>query len=292
MIILLPCSQHETFSWCDTAPSPAVVVPMSVTSPSPLQSPFSIRTRVLSGRITKAQVKPGSRKDRLLAARMHPQFQATPPRPAVAALPKAVNHDKWVLAVGGIMPPQSPPWEAAKARVNRHAKLNYSVPKESAGLMYPDPSYINGIQPANRGAAAAAWLSIRGARCGQMAYPDLYTMPVASSTTWRHFFALWRRKPSDFLAGDQSVDAAVAAARSMFGPEMVNMMKDTFTQVFWNGQPFDVIDGAVVHMSDSTYTQVAWELMELNWRYEVMALDRILAPAQWKDKESSDRRIE
>ena len=225
----------------------------------------------------------------------------TPPRAKAAPLPKAVNRDKWVLAVGGIMPPQSLPWSAARERVNRNAKVKQCVPKERAGLMYPDPSYINAIQPANCAAAVAAWLSICGARCGQMAYPDLQDMPVASSTTWRHFFGIWRRKPTNVPCMEatavsvddwRALDAAMAAARSMFGPDMLEMMQDKFSQAFWNGRGFDIIDGAVIAMGSDIYRQIAWELMELNWRYEVMALDRILAPAKWQDQESSDSRVQ
>ncbi|KAF7984932.1 hypothetical protein HWV62_9845 [Athelia sp. TMB] len=279
--------------------------PTSTTLSAAKTSSVTVRTRVLAGRVTKSpatklSVQPGSRRDRLRAIRAHPQFMSNPPPPK-PSLPKPTNRDKWILAVGGIMPPQCLAWSAAKQRVNRQVKVTECIPKERAGLMYPDPSYINAIQPANRAAAMAAWLSIRGARCGQMAYPDLQDMPVASTATWRHFFGLWRRRPNDVLGMDASPfnvedrrahDAAMEAARSMFGPEMLAMMNDTFSQVFWNGKAFDIIDGAVVAMESDTYQQIAWELMELNWRYEVMALDRVLAPAKWKDQESSDSRVQ
>lgn len=183
---------------------------------------------------------------------------------------------------------------AALAAVNQRAKLNHWIPKARAGLMYPDPGYIVSINPENRAYAIAAWLSIRPARCGQLLYPASPQMPVISAPVWRQFFWIYRRRPASNAANpvlDDELDAATAAATLMFGADMVASMNRTTREVFWRGQAYGVDDGAVVGLGSGAVREIVWELAELNWRYEVLTLDKFAAPHMWLDDDAAGHRI-
>lgn len=175
--------------------------------------------------------------------------------------------------------------------------------------MYPDPGYMASITPENRAFALAAWLSVRAARCGQMLYPASTQKPVIPASVWRQFFWIYRRKPlvstSDPQSSsaatiapsdtgdpnvDRELDAATTAAKAMFGTVMVSSMNKTSREVFWKDKAYDVVDGAVVGMELQVIKEIIWELAELNWRYELLALDKFAAPHMWREQETVGER--
>lgn len=201
------------------------------------------------------------------------------------------------------MPPYCSEWMVALRAVNRRVTRKSVIPKPRTGLMYPDPVYLVSITAENRAYALAAWLSIRAARCGQMLYPSSPHMPVISAPVWRQFFWIYKRQPPDPTqmvvspsdtgdpAMDSKLDDATAAAKGMFGAEMITSMNRTTREVFWKGKEFDVVDGAVVDFGPKMVREVVWELAELNWRYEVLTLDKYVAPHMWLDEEASGARV-
>lgn len=177
------------------------------------------------------------------------------------------------------------------------------VPKQCTGLMYPDPVFMASVTAPNRAFALAAWLSIRAARCGQMLYPSAPQMPVVSSSVWRQFFWVYKRRRSPTTALplepsdtgnpslDYKLDAATAAAQSMFGAEMVASMSKTSREVFWKAKAYDVVDGALVGIGPQAVKEIVWELAELNWRYELLTLDKYAAPHLWMQEDTAGHRI-
>lgn len=163
--------------------------------------------------------------------------------------------------------------------------------------MYPDPGYMASVSDYNRSVAIAAWLSIRAARCGQMLHPSSTTMPVLSTSAWRAFFFLYRRAP-DAPAIDApaphvavTVTSALQAATAMFGTQAVSSMPQSISEVYWRGQAFPVLHGAVQDIDGQAVREIIWEIAELNWRYELVALDKLAAPQFWVDDDSAGQRI-
>lgn len=217
------------------------------------------------------------------------------PRVQPSQAPQPANRDKWAPLIHDLMPPPSIQWSAARQRVNQNATLKTDVSKAHAGLMYPDPAYFVACDPRVRSAAIAAWLSIRASRCGQMAYPEHQQMPVVSATTWRRFFQIWIRRPTalpSMTVTDAVHDEATAAARRMFGDDMIALMRNTSHEVFWNSEPIAVVDGVAQNLEPQIIRQIHWELLELNWRYELMALDKVAAPHQWAGEDIANKRVD
>lgn len=205
------------------------------------------------------------------------------------------NRNKWETPPSFLMPPHCPEWTIALRAVNKRIPGRNVVPKARAGLMYPDPAYMVSVMPKNRALALTAWLSVRAARCGQMLYPSSPHMPVIPATVWRKFFWITRpRSPASPLisvpSADRELDEAVAAAKAMFGGDMVASMNATSREVFWRGKAYEVVDGAVVDMESDVLQEIIWELAELNWRYEVLTLDKFAAPHLWRDEDAAGAR--
>ena len=298
----------------DTEPDSRMLPDALGCTPEPVASSSPSKTKVAAGRIEKQPLKANSRKARkqllceylshrvVLHAADKRVDALNSKRVAHVARPlsKPVNRDKWAALTGELMPTTSPEWLSARQLVKRDVQLKDVLLKSQVGMMYPDPGYFNGCNLRSRQTAIAAWLSIRANRCGQMAYPGYPTMPVVSASTWRKFFNIWRTRPSTISVippssaneGTQLHDDATAAAAMMFGEKMMSLMRDSATEVFWCGTRFTVADGAVQDMPSRIIQQITWELMELNWRYEILALDKALAPQKWATDDIANQRVE
>lgn len=297
----------------------------SPSTSKPLPTPSPHRAKVFRGGVVKHPLQPNSRQARkkesskFLYVRVslpstdeygrlcaetacRGTAPAHPLGPHGAAL-QPVNRNKWQVYESPLMPPHCAEWVVALRGVNRRVECRSVIPKLCTGLMYPDPVFMVSVTPTNRAFAIAAWLSIRPARCGQMLYPSSPQMPVVSASVWRQFFWIYKRKPSSPMAIpaepsdtgnpslDGKLDAATAAAKCMFGPEMAASMNRTSREVFWKARAYDVVDGAVVGIGDQAVREIVWELAELNWRYELLTLDKYAAPHMWLHEDSAGDRI-
>lgn len=268
--------------------------------PPPCSTVMSNRT-VYAGGISKPVKIANSRKARKVQNRSRPA--PTPLGAQAPHLPSQPNRDKWAIPNTAAMPPVGVEWRAALAAVNLRAKYRPLISKARAGLMFPDPTYVASVATANRAFVITAWLSIRSARCGQMLYPASPKMPVIPASVWRQFFWIYRRQPRTHTdlslppsdtgdpAVDTELDAATSAAKAMFGQELVKTMNKSAREVFWRDKAYDVVDGAVVDMGLETEKEIVWELSELNWRYELMTLDKYAAPHMWLDEDAAANRV-
>lgn len=219
------------------------------------------------------------------------------PMPSVQGQPLSRNRNKFLPVLSPLMPPYCPEWLAALRAVDRFSPT-HTIPKRRTGLMYPDPAYFASVTPLNRSFALPAWLSIRATRCGQMLYPSRAEMRVLPTSVWRYFFFINRQEPGGPGTLDTSVPSltdephtAIAAARAMFGPEAVASMNRNIREVFWRGQAYTVVDGAIQNISTEAVREIIWEVAELNWRYELLALDKLAAPQMWLDDDAAGQRI-
>lgn len=192
----------------------------------------------------------------------------------------------------------------ALGRVDRNAPLKKWIPLEECGYMFPNPDYFAVIKEDKRAACVAAWLYTRPARCGQMLHPFQGKMPVANATAWRRFFGLYALRDPDPVGvavkaridGRSEVDEhfieALETARTLFGPELIDSMSLETSEVGFHNHVIPVVAGRAQNMSDGLMRMVTWELAELSWRYELLALDRVLARECWCGEDQSSARME
>lgn len=219
------------------------------------------------------------------------------PMPSIPGQPAAMNRNKFGPVMSPLMPPYCPEWLTALKAVDRLSPT-HTIPKKRTGLMYPDPGYFASVTPLNRSFAIPAWLSIRATRCGQMLYPSRAEMRVLPTPVWRYFFFIYRQEPGGQGTCDTSVpsltdepNTAIGAAKAMFGPEATASMARNIQEVCWRGQSYTVLDGAIRNMGTDTVREIIWELCELNWRYELLALDKLAAPHMWQDDDAAGQRV-
>lgn len=130
-------------------------------------------------------------------------------------------------------------------------------------------------------------------------------MPTANASTWRKFFYIyscrWPDPTATLVAPPklttephiiEHLDDAVQAARELFGPELVANMHLETTLVNFHEHPIRVLEGCAQDLTLSLMQHVTWELAELNWRYELLALDRIVSRDSWRGEDAAGARLE
>lgn len=129
-------------------------------------------------------------------------------------------------------------------------------------------------------------------------------MPVASSTTWHKFFWVFASRWHDITdttgtshsepvanTGNPNLKAT-AAARAMFGEQLVESMNLEASEVHFHQHAIQFVHGRAKNVDVNVMWQITWEMAELNWCYELMALDRVLARELWCGEEASSARME
>lgn len=299
-----------------TPPEPSPVQSTSLSVPfthplpiKPLQAVLQASGVVKRTRREKKAALP-SHTCSLIASHFLPSsllFPATtrPPAPPSTVVQRAdcclANHNKWLPLYASLMPHPCPEWFTALALVKRRHCPDFRLPKSIADLMYPDTAYLAVATEEKRAAIIAIWLSIRTDRCAQMQHPTAQWaphLPVARPAVWRAFFSLYLHHPLDadrvrylpteglHTCSDISRTEAVDAARSMFGPKIMQAMKQQLRQVEWYGTVLPVVNGLATNLTDAIVRDIIWELQELEWRYEVFALDRIAAACKWLEDDA------
>lgn len=203
-----------------------------------------------------------------------------------------------------MLPAYSHEWTTALRGVDRRRPFHNLIPLSECGNVFPDPAYFAVVSREKVEACVAAWLYTRPSRCGQMLHPFQGTMPVANATTWRRFFSIWSCRYSDPLDAPiphvsasrpqhvvDHLQDAVEAAREMFGPELVANMRLENSEVRFHSATIPVILGCAQGLTAPLLRKITWELAELNWRYELLALDRVAARESWRGEDASDGRM-
>lgn len=218
---------------------------------------------------------------------------------------RAINRSKWEPFDSDILPGYASPWITALRNVDRRAEPRNFIPQEECGTMFPDPGYFAAMQPARLQAATAAWLFIRPSRCGQMLHPFQGKMPTANTYMWRKFFFIyscrWPEPAATVVAAPdptsqphiiEHLNDVVAAARELFGPELVTNMHLETTEVHFHEHSIRVLEGCAQDLTLSLMQHITWELAELNGRYKVLALDHILSQDNWRGEEACSARMD
>ncbi|TFK60528.1 hypothetical protein BDN72DRAFT_904875 [Pluteus cervinus] len=190
------------------------------------------------------------------------------------------GRDKFKEPVSELYPPPIPAWKHALAAVNQRGLIGNT--KGVAGYMLPEPAGIVAIQSQVRQMAMfESWLKYRTALLYQ-ASSTLTAATPHTATFWRKLLCLEFEKGS---AGGSSQNTGPSQLRDevqnyiQLCIDNVNNQNSHQTLLVateqeiepsWRGTPFPAL-------GPSEFEQVLWELCELGFRYEVVALDGRLA---------------
>lgn len=184
------------------------------------------------------------------------------------------------------MPKHSLLWYDALSQVDHSLPIHSALTKAQMGYMYPDPGMLTAFDTSKRLQAITAWLSISPVRRSQVLGPLEYLPPPLSAARWREFFWLINKhnfNPGQNVLGaaDDKVTSSMETLVLMFGREDARRMNLDVTEVHFHGTTYPVVHGAAVGLLEFDIRRVLWELSEMNWRYELLALDRVAARDEW-----------
>lgn len=67
----------------------------------------------------------------------------------------------------------------------------------------------------------------------------------------------------------------------MFGHDNASCMRLNMPEVQFYGSMYPVLNGAAIRLRQHDICRILWELAEMNWCYELYALDRTAAKEEW-----------
>ncbi|KAF7976218.1 hypothetical protein HWV62_7232 [Athelia sp. TMB] len=214
-------------------------------------------------------------------------------------LPKAriPARDKWMDMKSQLIPSTLAPWSAALGRIDRSKRLPAAPPKALTGYRFPDPGML--VYSDNRRERNLFnWLAVREANI-RKASNDAASgvgVPVGlSNELWRLYLG------TDYLNGVSP--SVTRSAMSSQGPHKdISSRRRVLMDIF--GRPPDIQhirevdwDGHAVQWGtfqqhDALLVQeVMWDLHQWSFQYDLIAIDRYLAPEAWSHGIASRYRI-
>ena len=177
------------------------------------------------------------------------------------------------------MPNPIPSWGESLSMVNRSMSAPASC--EIWGYWFPEPALLVGPKDEARQLRYLTnWVRLRPVW--------LYLLRVPDSQPTRVSAQLWR----DFLNGIHEVSSSTTRAGKRMA-EIKRILGDVFNDgqfdletlgpVYWHGSRIDNVGGDLA-------PAILWELFELSFRYELLALDRYLRPSESRSRPEEARR--
>jgi hypothetical protein len=189
---------------------------------------------------------------------------------------KQTNRDKWTEPDDPCVPGGIKHWQTAKIFVQKNLP---PVRKDvhDIGYIFPEPAMFVTVQQEDRRRKYLAnWLGIRQAWITRIASSP--RSPSPKPQLWRDFlFGL----PD--LTGEckTSAQKSKKAAWDLFGRDLVDRAREVNDKVVWRDQEIEV--RTLGSPPQVLMRQLLWELYELNFRYELLTLDRVLALKRWEE---------
>ncbi|KIJ05043.1 hypothetical protein PAXINDRAFT_21679 [Paxillus involutus ATCC 200175] len=182
--------------------------------------------------------------------------------------------DRWVEVDHSLLPPKQNGWAAALQKASRDETcVTHRLP---AGYRYPEPTvFANVGAPASRKRYLANWLALRPTWLARIAAePTILPTPPM----WRMFL---NSQPGDTTSTTRA-GAKKVEARAFFADALGDVPDGAST---WAG---DVgFRGTAVQIASLTdpplplVHAILWELAELSFQSDLLALDKALVPQLW-----------
>ncbi|KAG1883232.1 hypothetical protein F4604DRAFT_1920416 [Suillus subluteus] len=203
------------------------------------------------------------------------------------------NRDKWE----DLCRPENPEaigfWTSAFQKANKD-KNRVKKGLVDQGYRFPEPALlITPSSPERKKLFVANWLAARPLWISRVDHnpPERFPSPQ-----------LWR----DFLNSSPSGEPSTIASSSSAGPTAAAMRKQAATQIF--GEDLQDTQGTTWAIGENVQWRnmtisiislcnpplrlmrlILWELYKLNFRYELLALDRVMARASWEESQHNRR---
>ncbi|KAI5985255.1 hypothetical protein EDD15DRAFT_2374299 [Pisolithus albus] len=186
------------------------------------------------------------------------------------------NAELWEDLNDPTIPPAISAWHAALQGVNKDAKRVRPNALKIA-YFFPHPAlFVRGESSDRRHRYLRNWLVSRAGWITRLSVSDV--TPV-TPRTWRAFLNTIPERISSTFSGDQLCEAA-----NLFGPELVRVQHDVPSHVQFRDTSIFLVD--IGRMTQWTKSKVLWDLYEHNFRFEFVALARVLMPDMTLDRES------
>ncbi|RDB16352.1 hypothetical protein Hypma_002981 [Hypsizygus marmoreus] len=201
--------------------------------------------------------------------------------------------EKFKEPVGPYMPPAIPVWQDALKAVEATAARLVKHDDAVIGFRFPDPRTVATTR--NSSIYIAAWLASRSYHMWKVGMNGAWATPV-SNQQWRGFLhnvsqLLGDKEAKDVSSAGQGTNQELVSSRKRKGKRKVTesatlvnhpLLTSRPEKLFFYEQQFVLGDRDVTHViSKDLGAEVIWELYELNFRFELLTLDRTLAPGMW-----------
>ena len=191
-----------------------------------------------------------------------------------------------------LLPPVMPSWGDALRNVDRNSTLrSMDSPSPYTGYVFPDPALFVSVQNEEKTITYIKnWLRYRPAFIYRVSSAASSARPL-STQTWRTFLF-----SASFTENKNSTDSSFQKRRNevmgileeCLHGDGVGINVDLQTEVF---KFCDVTMGLDPPLAPSAVQPIFWELYELNFRFELLALDTHLTCAQNKTPQSRQQVI-
>ncbi|KAH7905167.1 hypothetical protein BJ138DRAFT_1118719 [Hygrophoropsis aurantiaca] len=181
------------------------------------------------------------------------------------------NRDKWVDPNSPLMPPPIQTWEVAMRKVDQTV-ARLVLPDVDAGYRFPEPALL--VATERKRDYFVNWLAARPTWISRVAHDPPQKLPVPQ--TWRNFLGGGESKKAD-----SQTQRLKEATNHLFGDDILGVVT-LATQdgiVPWRDSSLHVseLENPPVRLAQ----QIIWELYEHSFRFELLALDRAMAPQIW-----------
>ncbi|TFK60990.1 hypothetical protein BDN72DRAFT_778742, partial [Pluteus cervinus] len=274
----------------DVAPTNVLAPPLLSSSRSPLSSPLSspfsspsTSTSSLSSRSSTPTGRAPSQKSQ--SSRHTPFSNRKPKNPQ----PGDKGRDKFAEpnTLTGYLPPALPIWAAALRNINQYNMSSFSAENDGVDLSYVFPEPVGFVTVQNtdrRRSMIDTWLRFRPALLYRLtnATSNATSMPAR---VWKNFLSIdflesdpnKKSKDNTGTSGISKSAKTLAYAKDFYqsllnedGVVVLDSSHSSSPVVPWRGKPFDTL-------VESDFREIFWEINELNFRFEFMALDSRLS---------------
>ncbi|KAI5984501.1 hypothetical protein EDD15DRAFT_2375145 [Pisolithus albus] len=185
------------------------------------------------------------------------------------------NAELWQDLDDPAIPPSMYAWHTALQNVVKDPKrVGPNAPRIS--YFFPHPAlFVRGDSSERRLRYLRNWLVSRAGWIARLATADV--SPVIPRT-WRAFLNTIPEQISSTFSGNELREAA-----DLFGPELVKVKRETPSHIQFRDVTLSLADLGKIDIT--TKGKILWDLYEHNFRFELVALDRVLAPNLWSSQQ-------